>query len=215
MQPHNLTLTLIGAGLLWFGWFGFNGGSAGASGATAVTAFVATQVATAAAVLSWMLSEWSCRGKPTALGAASGAVAGLVAITPASGYVGPVPAIAIGLVAGLLCYKAVNFKARLGYDDSLDVVGVHGVGGTWGALATGVFSSKAVNAAGADGLLFGGLSLFGAQLVSIAAAWAYAFVMTVILLKVLDWTSGLRVTEDQEAEGLDLSQHGESGYSME
>jgi len=214
MPPHNLTLTLLGAALLWFGWFGFNGGSAVASGSLATSAFVVTHISTAAAALSWMIAEWAYRGNPTVLGAASGAVAGLVAITPASGFVGPVSAILIGLAAGVLCYYAINLKSRLGYDDSLDVVGVHGVGGTWGALATGLFASKAINSAGTDGLFFGNPSLIGIQALSVASAWVYSFVMTLIILKLLDWTMGLRVTEEHEITGLDLAQHGESGYSF-
>jgi Amt family ammonium transporter len=214
MPPHNLTLTLLGAALLWFGWFGFNGGSAVASGSLATSAFVVTHISTAAAALSWMISEWFYRGEPTVLGAASGAVAGLVAITPASGFVGPVSAIIIGLVAGVACYFAINLKTKLGYDDSLDVVGVHGVGGTWGALATGLFASKVINSAGNNGLFFGNPSLIGIQALSVASAWIYSFVMTLIILKILDWTMGLRVTDEHEINGLDLSQHGEAGYSF-
>ncbi len=214
MPPHNLTLTLLGAALLWFGWFGFNAGSAVASGSLATSAFVVTHVSTAAAALSWMTAEWAYRGEPTVLGAASGAVAGLVAITPASGFVGPVPAILIGAGAGVACYFAINLKTKLGYDDSLDVVGVHGVGGTWGALATGLFASKAINAAGTDGLFFGNPSLLGIQALSVVSAWVYSFVVTLILLKVLDWTMGLRVSEEHEVNGLDISQHGESGYTF-
>jgi len=212
MPPHNMTMTLLGASILWFGWFGFNGGSAVASGALATSAFVTTHIAAAAAALSWLFVEWSQRGKPTILGAASGCVAGLVAITPASGFVGPISSMIIGLSAGVLCYYGVNFKHKFGFDDSLDAVGVHGVGGTFGALATGLFASKAVNAAGADGLFFGNASLLGIQAVSIVAAAAYAFVMTWIILKVLHRTMGLRVNVEEEVEGLDLSQHGESGY---
>ncbi len=214
MPPHNLTLTLLGAALLWFGWFGFNGGSAVASGSLATSAFVVTHISTAAAALSWMIAEWIYRGNPTVLGAASGAVAGLVAITPASGFVGPVSAIIIGAGAGVACYFAINLKTKLGYDDSLDVVGVHGVGGTWGALATGLFASKAINSAGNDGLFFGNSSLIGIQALSVVSAWIYSFVVTLIILKVLDRTMGLRVTEEQEVNGLDLSQHGEAGYSF-
>ena len=213
MPPHNMTMTLLGAALLWFGWFGFNGGSAVASGSLATSAFVVTHIATASAALSWMMAEWAQRGKPTALGAASGAVAGLVAITPASGFVGPMPSIVIGLVAGVVCYMAVNFKTKLGYDDSLDAVGVHGVGGTWGAIATGLFASKAINSAGNDGLFFGNASLLWSQIISICAAWVYAFVVTLIILKVLDWTMGLRVDEESEFIGLDQALHGESGYT--
>lgn len=214
MPPHNLTMTLLGAALLWFGWFGFNGGSAIASGSLATSAFVVTHISTAAAALSWMIAEWRYRGNPTVLGAASGAVAGLVAITPASGFVGPLSAILIGLVAGLLCYLAINLKAKLRYDDSLDVVGVHGVGGTWGALATGLFASKAINSAGNDGLFFGNPSLLGIQALTVLVTWIYSFVVTLILLKILDSTMGLRVSEEHELNGLDLSQHGESGYSF-
>jgi Amt family ammonium transporter len=212
MPPHNMTMTLLGASILWFGWFGFNGGSAVASGALATSAFVATHIAAAAAALSWLFVEWSQRGKPTILGAASGCVAGLVAITPASGFVGPISSLIIGLGAGVLCYYGVNFKHKFGFDDSLDAVGVHGVGGTFGALATGLFASKAINAAGADGLFFGNASLLGIQAISIVAAAVYAFVITWVILKVLHRTMGLRVNVDQEVEGLDLSQHGESGY---
>ena len=214
MPPHNLTMTLLGAALLWFGWFGFNGGSAVASGSLATSAFVVTHISTAAAALSWMIAEWKHRGNPTVLGAASGAVAGLVAITPTSGFVGPVSAIGIGLAAGVLCYGAINLKNKFGYDDSLDVVGVHGVGGTWGAIATGLFASKAINAAGADGLIYGNVSLLGVQVLSVVSALIYSFVVTLIILKVLDWTMGLRVSEEHEVTGLDLSQHGESGYSL-
>ncbi len=214
MPPHNLTMTLLGAALLWFGWFGFNGGSAIASGAIATSAFVVTHVSTASAALSWMIVEWRHRGNPTVLGAASGAVAGLVAITPASGFVGPMSAILIGFVAGVLCYLAINLKMKLRYDDSLDVVGVHGVGGTWGALATGLFASKAMNPAGNDGLFFGNPSLLAIQALTVLVAWIYSFVVTLVLLKILDRTMGLRVSEEHEMNGLDLSQHGETGYSL-
>ncbi len=214
MPPHNLTMTLLGAALLWFGWFGFNGGSAIASGSLATSAFVVTHISTASAALSWMMAEWMHRGNPTVLGAASGAVAGLVAITPASGFVGPLSAIVIGGVAGLLCYLAVNLKTKLKYDDSLDVVGVHGMGGTWGALATGLLASKAINSAGTDGLFFGNPSLLAIQALTVVAAWVYSFGVTYLILKILDWTMGLRVSEDHEINGLDLSQHGESGYSF-
>ncbi len=214
MPPHNLTMTLLGAALLWFGWFGFNGGSAVASGSLATSAFVVTHISTAAAALSWMIAEWAYRGNPTVLGAASGAVAGLVAITPASGFVGPLSAILIGLGAGVVCYLAINLKSKLGYDDSLDVVGVHGVGGTLGALATGLFASKAVNPAGSDGLFFGNPALLSQQALSVVVAWLYSFVVTWIILKILDRTMGLRVTDEHELHGLDLSQHGETGYSF-
>ncbi len=214
MPPHNVTMTLLGAGILWFGWFGFNGGSAVASGSLATSAFVVTQFSAASAALSWMIAEWACRGNPTVLGAASGAVAGLATITPASGFVGPMSAIIIGLVAGVLCYYAINLKNKFGYDDSLDVVGVHGVGSTWGVLATGLFATKAINSAGNNGLLFGNPSLIGIQALSIGSVWVYSFVVTWILLKVLDRTMGLRVSEEHEITGLDTSQHGEAGYSF-
>lgn len=213
MPPHNLPLTIIGASLLWFGWFGFNAGSAVASGALATSAFVVTNTATAAAALAWMVSEWIHRGVPTALGAASGAVAGLVAITPASGFVGPLSSILIGIGAGVFCYMAVVIKARFGYDDALDAFGVHGVGGTWGALATGLFATKAVNPAGADGLFFGNPAQLGVQVIAVAVVWVFAFVGTYILLKAIDAVIGVRVTKEQEMTGLDLTQHNEVAYS--
>jgi len=212
IPPHNLTLTILGTSLLWFGWFGFNAGSAITSGGLAALAFVTTHLATAVALLSWTFAEWIHKSKPTALGAASGAVAGLVAITPASGFVTPLGAVIIGAVAGVLCYAAVNFKTILGYDDSLDTVGVHGAGGTWGALATGLFASAAIN--GKDGLFYGNPSLLGAQTISVVTAWALCFVGTIIILKILDATMGIRVTEEEENVGLDLSEHGERGYSI-
>jgi Amt family ammonium transporter len=214
MPPHNLTMTVTGASLLWFGWFGFNAGSAIAANKLATSAFVVTHLATAAAALAWMFAEWSSRGKPTVLGAASGAVAGLVAITPASGFVGPMPAIAIGAGAGVFCYSACILKTRLGYDDSLDVVGVHGVGGTWGALATGLFASKAVNPDGADGLFFGNPGQLGIQAIAVLATWVLAFVGTFILLKIVDAIMGLRVSQDEEQVGIDLSQHDENAYAL-
>jgi ammonium transporter, Amt family len=214
MAPHNLTLTVIGGCLLWFGWFGFNSGSAVASGALATSAFIVTHIATGAAATSWMVTEWIHRGKPTALGAVSGAVAGLVAITPASGYVGPLSSLIIGLIAGGVCYTAVNLKPRFGYDDSLDVVGVHAVGGTLGALLTGFFATKLINSAGSDGLFFGNPSQVGIQALSVIVAWVYSFVVTWIILKALDKTMGLRVNEEDESMGLDLSQHGEVGYTF-
>ncbi|MDZ4338867.1 MAG: ammonium transporter [candidate division NC10 bacterium] len=215
MPPHNLPFTVIGASLLWVGWFGFNAGSALGAGGLATSAFVVTHTATASAALAWMFTEWITRGHPTILGAASGAVAGLVAITPASGFVGPIPSIIIGAVAGFLCYTACNLKTKLGYDDSLDVVGVHGVGGTWGALATGLFASKAINAAGADGLFYGNPGQMKAQLIAVVATWVLAFAGTAIILKLLDATMGLRVSEQEEIQGLDLSQHSESAYALE
>lgn len=213
MAPHNLPMTVLGASLLWFGWFGFNAGSAVASGALATSAFVVTNTATASAALAWMIVEWMYRGKPTVLGAASGAVAGLVAITPASGFVGPMPSIVIGLGAGVFCYLAVLWKARCGYDDALDVVGIHGIGGIWGALATGLFASKAINAAGADGLFYGNPAQFGIQALAVLISVTFAFVGTFILLKLVDGLMGLCVSEEEERMGLDLSQHDERAYS--
>ena len=213
MAPHNLPMTVLGASLLWFGWFGFNAGSAVASGALATSAFVVTNTASAAAALAWMVVEWMYRGKPTVLGAASGAVAGLVAITPASGFVGPISSLIIGAGAGALCFGAVMVKSRLGYDDSLDAVGIHGVGGTWGALATGLFASKAINAAGNDGLFFGNPGQLWIQFVAVLASWVFAFVGTYVILKIVDWTMGLRVSDEEEQLGLDLSQHEERAYS--
>jgi len=214
MPPHNLTLTLAGAGLLWFGWFGFNAGSALAANGLATSAFVATHIGAAAAALGWVFAEWIVLGKPTTLGVASGVVAGLVAITPASGYVGPLSSIAIGGVAGVLCFFAVRMKARFGYDDALDVVGVHAVGGIWGALATGLFASVAINAAGADGLFFGHPMQFLIQVVAVAASISFAFVGSLILLGITDAIVGLRVSDDAERAGLDLSEHEESAYDL-
>ena len=212
MPPHNLPFSVIGAGLLWVGWFGFNAGSALAADGLATSAFVATHVATAAAALAWMAMDWIFRGKPTVLGAASGAVAGLVAITPGSGFVGPMSAIWIGIGGGVLCSIACSWKPRLGYDDSLDVVGVHGVGGTWGALATGLFASKAINAAGNDGLFFGNPGQLWIQLVTVVATWILAVVGTIILLAIVKSIMGLRVADEEERMGLDLSQHNERAY---
>jgi ammonium transporter, Amt family len=214
MQPHNLPMTVMGAALLWFGWFGFNAGSALEANGLAASAFLATNTGAAAAALGWMFTEWMARGKPTVLGAASGAVAGLVAITPASGYVGPVSSIIIGAVAGALCYTACNFKSKLGYDDSLDVVGVHAVGGTWGALATGLFATKTVNEAGGDGLFFGNPGQLWTQIVAILATYVLATVATWVILKVVDALVGLRVTDEDEVAGLDLSQHSETAYVL-
>jgi Amt family ammonium transporter len=214
MIPHNLPMTILGTGLLWFGWFGFNAGSALAADGLASIAFVTTQLATCAAVVSWCVVEWLVRGKPTTLGAATGAVAGLVAITPAAGFVGPMSAILIGLGAGALCYLAVLAKVKLGYDDSLDVVGVHGVGGVWGALATGLFASLAVNDGGANGLFFGNPAQLGIQALAVGVTMVYSFVLSFILLKIVDAVMGLRVTQDDEVAGLDLTEHQEAGYSL-
>ena len=212
MPPHNLPFSVIGASLLWVGWFGFNAGSALAADGLATSAFVATHIATAAAALSWMAMDWIFRGKPTCLGAASGAVAGLVAITPGSGFVGPMSAIWIGIGGGVLCSIACSIKPKLGYDDSLDVVGVHGVGGTWGALATGLFASKAVNAAGNNGLFFGNPGQLWVQFVAVVATWIFAIVGTYILLSLVKAIMSLRVADDDERMGLDLSQHNERAY---
>ncbi len=217
MPPHNLPMTVIGAGLLWFGWFGFNAGSALGANGLAASAFLATNTAAAAAALAWMSAEWIHRGKPTILGLASGLVAGLVGITPAAGFVGPVSALILGASAGIICYISVGvIKPLLGYDDSLDAFGVHGVGGIWGALATGLFASVAVNSAGADGLFFGAGSaaLLGKQVIAVSVSAVYSFVVTFILLKIVDAVIGLRVSEEDERHGLDLSQHSESGYNM-
>ena len=212
--PHNLPMTVLGAGLLWFGWFGFNAGSALAANALASSAFTATHLATCAATLAWVATEWIVRGKPTTLGAASGAVAGLVAITPAAGFVGPMSAILIGIGAGVICYLAVLVKPRLGYDDSLDVVGVHCVGGVWGALATGLFASKLVNSAGADGLFYGNPGQFLIQVIAVVVTMVFSFVVSYILFKILDATMGLRVTPEDEVAGLDITEHQETGYSL-
>ncbi len=201
MPPHNLTFTLIGASLLWVGWFGFNAGSAGAADGRAAMAMLATQMATGAAALAWMFAEWISKGKPSVLGIASGAVAGLVAITPASGFVAPTPAVIIGVVAGVVCFiAATSVKHAFGYDDSLDAFGVHGVGGIVGALLTGVFASKEIG--GVDGSLL-------AQAKGVGVTLVYGFVVSYVLLKVIDATMGLRVSEEQEREGLDISLHGE------
>lgn len=214
MHPHNLPMTILGAALLWFGWFGFNAGSALASNGLAALAFVTTNTAAGTAAFTWAAVEWIHRRKPTALGAVSGAVAGLVGITPAAGFVSPMSAIIIGAGAGLFCYIAVSLKPKIGYDDSLDVLGIHGVGGTWGALATGLFASTAVNTAGKDGLFFGNPSLLWTQAVAVFATYLYVFVITLMILKAIDWTIGLRVSAEDEETGLDYTQHGESGYTF-
>lgn len=210
--PHNLTMTVLGAGILWFGWFGFNAGSALTSGGLAALAFVNTNSSAAAATLGWLTVEWLRHGRPTALGAVSGAVAGLVAVTPAAGFVTPMSALVIGFLGGMICFVAVEAKARLGYDDSLDAFGVHGVGGTWGALATGLFAVAAVNPLGADGLLAGSAALLGKQVVSVLATAAYAGAVTLVIAKVLGVIAPLRLAPEQELEGLDLSLHDEVGY---
>ena len=212
---HNLPFVVLGAALLWFGWFGFNAGSALSAGALATSAFVVTHTATAAAGLSWALLEWKFSGKPTTFGVATGAVAGLVAITPASGYVNVIGAIFIGLLVSVFCYIAVAIlKPKLGYDDSLDAFGVHGIGGTWGALATGLFATKAINSAGADGLFYGNPKQLLIQAAAVGVTIIYTFVVTFILLKIVDATMGLRVTEKDESMGLDLTQHHEGAYTV-
>ncbi len=213
--PHNVPFTVMGAALLWFGWFGFNAGSALAADGLAAHAFVATHTATGAATLAWVAIEWALRGKPTVLGAATGAVAGLVAITPAAGFVDVWASIVIGLGAGLVGYWGVNWlKARLGADDALDVFGVHGLAGTWGALATGIFANTAVNPAGANGLLFGNPSQFVAQLISVVAGWVIAAIGTFVILKVVGAITPLRVSREEEMTGLDQTIHGEEAYNL-
>ncbi|HET7481900.1 MAG TPA: ammonium transporter [Actinomycetota bacterium] len=213
--PHNLTLTILGTGILWFGWFGFNAGSALGANGLAASAFLATNLGAAAGACGWALVDSIKEKKSTTLGVASGAVAGLVAITPASGYVGPLGAIAIGLAGGIVCAYAVSLKFRFGYDDSLDVVGVHMVGGIIGALLTGIFADTAINPAGADGLIAGGgLALFAKQLLAVGVTLGFSFIVTMLIAKLVDVTIGLRVTEEQEISGLDLSQHAEVGYSL-
>lgn len=213
--PHSLPLAVLGAGILWFGWFGFNAGSALGAGGLAASAFVVTHVAAAAAGLTWSLLDWKFNNHPTALGMITGAVAGLVAITPASGFVDPMGALAIGVGVSLICYVFVTIlKVKFGYDDTLDAFGVHGIGGIWGALATGLFATKAVNAAGADGLFYGNPALFIAQLKATGITVGYSFVVTLILLKVVDVVMGLRVSQEEERIGLDLTQHRESSYTL-
>ena len=223
-RPHSVVLSFVGACMLWVGWFGFNAGSALSAGSLATSAFVATHFAAAAAALSWMAAEWIIAGHPSALGGISGAVAGLVAITPAAGFVGPMPALAIGLVAGLFCYAMVTkVKSWFGYDDSLDAFGVHGAGGTLGAILTGVFASRYVNPMFKDaqgnllgsGLFDGNAHQLLNQATGVVIAWVLAAVGTLLLLKFVDLTVGLRVKEEQEVQGLDLTQHGEEGYALE
>lgn len=212
--PHNLTLTLLGIGLLWFGWFGFNAGSRLAADGIAGNAFIVTHMAAATGALSWVVAEWIIREKPTTLGLASGAVAGLGSITPACGFVSMSSALIIGGVAGVICYLAVLSKERLGYDDSLDVVGIHGVGGVWGTLATGLFASKLINPEGNDGLFSGNAALFGTQLVGVLATIVYCGVVTLVLLYIIKAVMGLRVSQDEEEAGVDTSAHGEVGYDL-
>jgi Amt family ammonium transporter len=214
IEPHDATMTVLGASLLWFGWFGFNAGSAITSGGLAANAFVVTNTAAAMAALTWMTVSWIHKGAPSVLGAAAGAVAGLVAITPASGYVDVSASILIGLGAGTFCYTGVQLTRRLKVDDALDVFGVHGVGGTWGALATGVFATLAVNSAARDGLIAGNPSQLGIQAIAVLASIGYSAVMTFVILKVIDLFVGLRVPEHEEVLGLDASQHREAAYLL-
>ena len=214
MIPHNLPMVLLGATLLWFGWFGFNAGSALGANALAANAFVVTQAAAAAATVSWVIVEWKVNGKPTVLGAASGCIAGLVAITPAAGFVAPLPSVIIGLIAGVVCYFAVAvLKEKLGYDDALDAFGVHGIGGTWGAIATGIWATTEVNPDGANGLFYGETHLFVAQLISIVVAYALAIAGTYILFKIVSSFTSIRADEAEELTGLDIVEHGERGYA--
>ncbi|MDD4236993.1 MAG: ammonium transporter [Desulfotomaculaceae bacterium] len=214
MIPHNLPYVILGAALLWFGWFGFNAGSALGANGLAASAFVVTHLATAAAALSWVAAEWLHHGKPTTLGAASGAVAGLVAITPASGFVEPMSAILIGLIGGVVCYFMVSVvKSKFHYDDALDAFGIHGIGGTWGAIATGLFATKAVNPAGGDGLFYGNPEQLVNQLIAVAVTWGVAIVGTYVILKVINVFSKLRATDEEQDIGLDFTQHGEDAYT--
>jgi Amt family ammonium transporter len=215
MEPHDLTMTVLGAGLLWFGWFGFNAGSALAANGLAAMAFLVTNVSAAMGALTWLTVSWLKHGRPSVLGAAAGAVAGLVGITPAAGYVSPASAIVIGFGAGFFCFFALELlKERLGVDDALDVFAVHGIGGIWGALATGLFAEFAVNGTGADGLIFGNPAQLGKQAVAVAATLAFAGIGSFVLLKVVDLIVGLRVPEADEVLGLDPSQHGELAYQL-
>jgi Amt family ammonium transporter len=213
MEPHDITMVVLGTGLLWFGWFGFNAGSAVASNGQAGNAFVATHVAGAAGAVTWTLLSWLFQGKPSVVGAAAGAVAGLAAVTPASGFVDTMPAMIIGVGAGALCYLAVRVRARLSLDDSLDVVGVHGVGGAWGMIAAGVFAVASVG--GVDGAINGNFGQLGHQAIAVGATMGYSFVVTLVILKVLDVALGLRVSPEEEALGLDIAQHGERAYVFE
>ncbi|MEK6620320.1 MAG: ammonium transporter, partial [Chloroflexota bacterium] len=214
IEPHDATMTVLGASLLWFGWFGFNAGSALTAGGLAANAFVVTNTSAAMGALTWMTVSWLHKGAPSVLGAAAGAVAGLVAITPASGYVDVSASILIGLGAGVFCYAAIQLTKRLGVDDALDVFGVHGIGGTWGALATGVFATVAVNAAAKDGLLAGNPEQLGIQAIAVVATITYSAVMTFVILKVINLFVGLRVPEQDEVLGLDATQHREVAYQL-
>ncbi|MCL4435230.1 MAG: ammonium transporter [Thaumarchaeota archaeon] len=209
MEPHDIRVMVLGAALLWFGWFGFNAGSALASGSLASNTFVVTHMAGAAASLVWTIMSWLRTGKPSVVGAATGGIAGLAAVTPASGFIDPLGAIAIGIGVGVISFYAMGLKTRLGFDDALDVWACHGIGGTWGVLATGLFAQLAINPTGANGLLYGNAAQLGVQALAVVVTWVYSFAVTFILLKVLDRVMGLRVTGDVEEIGLDIAQHGE------
>ena len=214
VEPHDATMTILGACLLWFGWFGFNAGSAVTSGALATNAFVVTNTATAMAALTWMTVSWYHKRQPSVLGAAAGAVAGLVAITPASGFVNVMGAIVIGFGAGVFCYIAIQLRERIKVDDALDVWAVHGIGGTWGALATGLFATIAINSTAANGLFYGNPHQMLVQFLAVGASWIYSAVGTFVILKVVNFFVPLRVEEKEEALGLDISQHGEPAYAL-
>jgi Amt family ammonium transporter len=214
LEPHDATMTVLGAALLWFGWFGFNAGSAISAGALAANAFVVTNTAAAMAALTWMTVSWLHKGAPSVLGAAVGAIAGLVAITPAAGFVDVPASIVIGLGAGTICYGAIQVTKRLRVDDALDVFGVHGVGGAWGAIATGIFATATVNEVAGNGLLYGDPAQLGIQLIAVGAVVVYAAVVTFAILKVIDLFVGLRVAEQEEVLGLDASQHREAAYQL-
>ncbi|MCR5176436.1 MAG: ammonium transporter [Anaerovibrio sp.] len=214
MVPHNLPMTVLGAAFLWFGWFGFNAGSALGANDLAANAFIVTQAAAAAGVLGWVIPEWLRGGKPTVLGAVSGSIAGLVAITPAAGFVEPMPSIMIGLIGGAICYGAVAIlKEKFGYDDSLDAFGIHGIGGTWGSIATGLWATVSVNPAGANGLFYGETELLTAQLISVVAAYVLAIAGSYVLYKIVDYFTAIRADETEEIVGLDIAEHGERGYA--
>ena len=212
MPPHNLPMTVLGAGLLWFGWFGFNAGSALSSGGLSTMAFVTTHTGAVAATVTWMIMEWLHRGKPTMFGAATGAIAGLATITPAAGFVGPMSALVIGIAAGSLCYAALNAKTRFGYDDSLDAFGVHGIGGIIGTIGAGLFASAAIN--GVNGLFFGNAKQLAIQATAVAVVAVYSFITSLVILKAVDAVVGIRVDRESEIQGLDISQHGEEGYFL-
>ena len=215
MMPHHLPMTVLGASMLWFGWFGFNAGSALSASELAANAFITTQGAAAFGLVAWSLCEWIHQGKPTILGAASGCISGLVAITPAAGFVAPLPALWIGAIGGIVCYFAVVVvKNRLGYDDSLDAFGIHGAGGTWGAIATGIWASVEINPAGAEGLLYGSTDLFIAQIISVVVAYALAIVGTFVIYKGISLFMATRLNPSEESLGVDISEHGESGYNQ-